>query len=90
MKRKGPVASLIFAAAFLCALVLSSVACRRSGEDKNDASERAVTIGANPVFSPDGSRIAFQRLEGDVFKIGVVPVSGGEVEWIEDGPGNAA
>ena len=36
------------------------------------AAERAVTKGANPVFSPEGSRIAFQRLEGDVFKVGVV------------------
>ena len=90
MKRKGPAASLIISAAFLCALVLSSVACHHSGEDRNDASERAVTKGANAVFSPDGTRIAFQRLEGDVFKIGVVPVSGGEVEWSEDGPGNAA
>ena len=52
--------------------------------------ERAVTQGCNPVFSPDGGSIAFQRLEGDVFKIGVVPVQGGAVEWIENGPGNAA
>ena len=52
--------------------------------------ERAVTRGENPVFSPDGRRIAFQRLEGDVFKIGVIPAKGGEVEWIESGPGNAA
>ena len=27
--------------------------------------------GENPAFSPDGTRIAFQRLEGDLFKIGV-------------------
>lgn len=52
--------------------------------------ERAVTRGSNPVFSPDGTRIAFQRLDGDVFKIGVVTVEGGKVDWIEDGPGNAA
>ena len=53
------------------------------------ADERAVTSGANPVFSPDGSRIAFQRLEENTFKVGIVPVAGGDVEWVEDGPGNA-
>ena len=90
MKRKGPVAPLVFAAAFLCAFLLLPAACRRSGEDRNGASERAVTQGANPVFSPDGSHIAFQRLEGDVFKIGVIHAAGGECEWVEDGPGNAA
>ncbi len=90
MKRKGPVAPPFSGAALLCAFLLLPVACHRSGEDGNGAREHAVTKGANPVFSPDGSRIAFQRLEGDVFKIGVVPASGGEAEWIEDGPGNAA
>ena len=52
--------------------------------------ERAVTQGFNPVFSPDGKKIAFQRLEGDVFKIGIVDMKGRGVKWIEDGPGNAA
>lgn len=36
------------------------------------AEECAITQGFNPVYSPDGDRIAFQRLEGGVFKIGVV------------------
>ena len=58
-----------------------------------------VTDGANPVFSPDGTRIAFQRLDGDVFKIGVaaLPERGqlarideSSIEWVEIGPGNAA
>ena len=58
-----------------------------------------VTHGANPVFSPDGTRIAFQRLDGDVFKIGVavLPERGrldrieeSSIEWVENGPGNAA
>ncbi len=58
-----------------------------------------VTRGANPVFSPDGARIAFQRLDGDVFKIGVaeLPERGrparideSSIKWIENGPGNAA
>ena len=55
--------------------------------------ERAVTQGFNAAFSPDGKKIAFQRLEGDIFKlgvVGVVGVSGGSVEWVEKGPGNAA
>ena len=54
------------------------------------ANDHAVIRGSNPVFSPGGTHIAFQSLEGDVFKIGVIPVAGGEVEWIESGPGNAA
>ena len=52
--------------------------------------ERMVTQGANPAFSPDGRRIAFQRLDGEVFKIGVVGLDDNKVEWIEEGPGNAA
>ncbi len=52
--------------------------------------ERTVVEGFNPAFSPDGRRLAFQRLDGNVFKIGVVDVAGGAVEWVEDGPGNAA
>jgi hypothetical protein len=35
------------------------------------AGEVAIMRGENPAFSPDGTRIAFQRLEGDLFKIGV-------------------
>ena len=52
--------------------------------------EWAVTQGFNPAFSPDGKEIAFQRLEGDRFKLGVVGMNGGAVKWIEEGPGNAA
>jgi Tol biopolymer transport system component len=69
----------VFAAAAIIAAMTAG--CR---------AERAVTRGENPVFSPDGRRIAFQRLESDVFKIGVIPAKGGDVEWIESGPGNAA
>lgn len=75
----------VCAAAMLAAAMAPLCGC-----DANQAGERAVTRGANPVFSPDGGRIAFQRLEGDVFKIGVVASGGGAVEWIEEGPGNAA
>ena len=54
------------------------------------ANDHAVIRGSNPVFSPGGTHIAFQQLEGDVFKIGVMPIAGGWVEWIESSPGNAA
>ena len=52
--------------------------------------ERAITRGCNPAFSPDGRRIAFQRLDGEVFKIGAIGLDGSHVEWVEEGPGNAA
>ena len=61
--------------------------------------ECAVTLGVNPVFSTDGASMAFQRLEGDVFKIGVASlpdrgrsasIDESAIEWIENGPGNAA
>ena len=52
--------------------------------------ERFVAEGINPAFSPDGRHLAFQRLENSVFYLGIVPVDGGEVKWIEKGPGMAA
>ena len=52
--------------------------------------ERAVTQGFNPALSLDGKKIAFQRLDGGIFKLGVVGVEDGVIEWIEEGPGNAA
>ena len=52
--------------------------------------ERFVTDGVNPAFSPDGAKIAFQRLEDGVFHLGLARTDGGEIEWIEKGPGMAA
>ena len=52
--------------------------------------ERLVVEGINPAFSPDGRHIAFQRLVDGEFHLGVVSATGGEVEWIESGPGMAA
>ena len=72
-------------ASSLVAAVAVMAGCSRAPQG-----ERAVTPGFNPAFSPDGKRIAFQRLDGDVFKIGVTGLSGGAIEWIEEGPGNAA
>ena len=74
------------AKAFGALVALSAVA----GCGMATSAERPVTHGFNPAISPDGRRIAFQRLEGDVFKLGVADVRGRNVEWVEEGPGNAA
>lgn len=52
--------------------------------------ERELGPGTAAVVSPDGSRIAFQRDRGGHLAVGVCGRSGGAVEWIKDGPGNAA
>ena len=67
----------------------AAMAIAIAGCEARQRGERAVTDGVNAVFSPDGNRIAFQKLDGDVFKIGVIGTHGGEFEWIESGPGNA-
>ena len=81
MKRKSQI--LRRAVGALAAAVL--VGCVNSQEG-----ERAVTKGCNPACSPDGKRIAFQRYEDGLFKIGIVGVDGGAELWVENGPGNAA
>ena len=70
--------------------ILLAALAATTGCKMEPAGEREVVKGCNPAFSPDGKRIAFQRLEGNVFKIGVASLKGGPVEWIEEGPGNAA
>ena len=69
----------------LVVLSVAVVGCAQSPRG-----ERAVVKGFNPVLSPDGKKVAFQRLEDDVFKLGVAGVTDGYVKWIEEGPGNAA
>ncbi|MBQ3287838.1 MAG: PD40 domain-containing protein [Kiritimatiellae bacterium] len=69
----------------LVAMTVAFVGCAQSPRG-----ERAVVKGFNPVLSPDGKKVAFQRLEDDVFKLGVAVVTDGYVKWIEEGPGNAA
>jgi len=75
--------AMIGAAALASAFGGMNPGCAQEGE-------RVITQGFNPAFSPDGSKIAFQRLDGSVFKLGVIGMNGGAVEWIEEGPGNAA
>ena len=70
--------------------ILLAVLAATSGCKMEPGGEREVAKGCNPAFSPDGKRIAFQLLYGDVFKIGVIGVDGGVIALIEDGPGNAA
>ncbi len=65
-------------------------ACGIFGCCSEPQGERFVTEGINPAFSPDGRRIAFQRLVEGEFHLGVVAATGGEVEWVENGPGMAA
>ena len=71
--------------AVLAALLTALAGCKEATQK-----ERAVTRGENPAFSPDGKRIAFQCLDGDTFKIGILSAGRGSVEWVEAGPGNAA
>ena len=55
-------------------------ACGILGCCSEPQGERFVTEGINPAFSPDGRRIAFQRLVEGEFHLGVVAATGGEVE----------
>ena len=71
-------------------LAAACLACGILGCCTEPQSERFVTEGINPAFSPDGRRIAFQRLVEGEFHLGVVAATGGEVEWVENGPGMAA
>ena len=74
----------------MIAFVVAGTVLAVSGIDSSPSRERSVTDGVNPAFSPDGQRLAFQRLEGGVFHLGIVPTDGGDVEWVEKGPGMAA
>ena len=69
-------------------IAFALIAATGLGDTRSGA--RVVVAGRNAAVSPDGTRIAFQRAEGGIFKLGVVPLAGGDVEWIENGPGMAA
>ena len=58
----------------LIASSLVAAVALMAGCSRAPLGERAVTQGVNPAFSPDGKKIAFQRLDGNVFKIGVIGV----------------
>ena len=86
---------VLFHAPFAVLAAVAGIAAVAAGSP----ADLAVTRGENPVFSPDGTRIAFQRLEDDVFKVGVaaLPERGrlarideSSIDWVENGPGNAA
>lgn len=53
------------------------------------ASERRLVAGEKASFSPDGTRLVFERLDGHRHKIGLVAVGSQTVEWVYDGPGQA-
>ena len=48
--------------------------------------EARVCEGRRGVFSPDGSRIAFECERGGRLAVGFVPVKGGDAEWVASGP----
>ena len=50
----------------------------------------ALTTGTCGVYSPDGSKIAVQRVENGKSRVGVWERSDGCFAWVEPGPGNAA
>ena len=50
----------------------------------------ALTVGTCGVYSPDGSKIAVQRVENGKSRVGVWERADGRFAWVEPGPGNAA
>ena len=52
--------------------------------------ETELVAGINPDWSPDGRKIAFQALRNGTFSVGTVVCDTRRIEWIEDGPGQAA
>ena len=56
---------------------------------QSSGGEVRVCEGRRGVFSPDGSRIAFECERGGRLAVGTVPVKGGDAEWVASGPGNA-
>ena len=50
----------------------------------------ALTCGTCGVYSPDGSKIALQRVENGKSRVGVWERADGRFAWVEPGSGNAA
>lgn len=57
---------------------------------RNAFPERRVGEGTAAVYSPDGTRLAFQCDCGGHQSVGVRRLDGEGVAWVSDGPGNAA
>ena len=49
-----------------------------------------LTSGTCGVYSPDGAKIAVQRVEDGKSRVGVWERANGNFAWVEPGPGNAA
>lgn len=64
-------------------LCMGCVACVAS------AAEQRLFPGEEASFSPDGTRIAFQRVENGFVRAGVCPADGGAVTWLQQGPGHS-
>ena len=50
----------------------------------------ALTAGTCGVYSPDGAKIALQRVENGKSRVDVWERASGHFTWVEPGPGNAA
>ena len=70
---------------FLLMIFLAAAGC----VGQSLGGEARVCEGRRGVFSPDASRIAFECERGGRLAVGVVPVKGGDAEWVVSGPGNA-
>ena len=56
---------------------------------QSSGGEARVCEGRRGVFSPDGSRIAFECERGGRLAVGVVSAKGGDAAWVASGAGNA-
>ena len=54
-----------------------------------ESDETVLGEGVNAAFSPDGRRIAFQRLVDREMRLGVMDLANGSVIWVENGCGMA-
>ena len=55
----------------------------------SDSDERAIGEGRKGVFSPDGTKLAFEAVRNGRLAVGVMPSSGGNIKWIRSDKGFA-
>ena len=72
---------------FVGAVVLAAALVGCTSESRSD---RCLTEGELPVYSPDGACLAFQRKTSDGMRLGVLGLKTGLVKWIDGVPGHAA